>query len=142
MNVKAAENPKCSGFHSLFPRRNDFLIKILSQYRCRWAFFREKFPMEMKATKFRFARLRSLFRLFFGIKFCEIEICVGFELILIKTLQSQIYRSDNTSKMIISKMQNFTRKKKDKTNVKAVADHFFRYAFLVSFAIENASGIY
>jgi hypothetical protein len=35
LNVKAAENPKFSGFHSSFPSRNEFLIKILLQYRCR-----------------------------------------------------------------------------------------------------------
>jgi hypothetical protein len=28
MNVKAAENPKFSGFHSSFPSRNDYVIKI------------------------------------------------------------------------------------------------------------------
>jgi hypothetical protein len=28
-------NPKFSGYHSSFPSRNDFLIKVLSQYRCR-----------------------------------------------------------------------------------------------------------
>jgi hypothetical protein len=35
MNVKVAENPKIFGYHYSFPSRNDFLIKILSQYRCR-----------------------------------------------------------------------------------------------------------
>jgi hypothetical protein len=35
MNVKAAENPKFLGYQSSFPSRNDFLIKVLSQYRCR-----------------------------------------------------------------------------------------------------------
>jgi hypothetical protein len=35
MNVKSAENPKFSGYHSSFLSRNDFLIKVLSQYRCR-----------------------------------------------------------------------------------------------------------
>jgi hypothetical protein len=35
MNVKAAKYPKCSGFHSSFSSRNDFLIKIFSQYRWR-----------------------------------------------------------------------------------------------------------
>jgi hypothetical protein len=54
MNVKATENLKLSGYHSSFPSRNDFLIKVLSQYRCRWGFFRAKFPMKMKAAKFYF----------------------------------------------------------------------------------------
>jgi hypothetical protein len=54
MNVKAAENPKLSGFHSSFPSRNDFLIKVLSQYRCRFGFFR---AMEIKAARFLFPRL-------------------------------------------------------------------------------------
>jgi hypothetical protein len=35
MNVKAAEYQKISGFHSSFPSRNDILVEILSQYRCR-----------------------------------------------------------------------------------------------------------
>jgi hypothetical protein len=35
MNVKAAENPKFSGYYSSFPSKNDFLIKVLSQYICR-----------------------------------------------------------------------------------------------------------
>jgi hypothetical protein len=39
-NVKAAENPKFSGFHSSFPSRNDFLIKILLQYRWKVQNFR------------------------------------------------------------------------------------------------------
>jgi hypothetical protein len=32
---QVAENSKFSGFHSLFLSRNDCLMKILSQYRCR-----------------------------------------------------------------------------------------------------------
>jgi hypothetical protein len=54
MNVKAAENPKFSVYHSSFPSRNDFLIKVPSEYRCRWGFFRAKFSMEMKAAQFCF----------------------------------------------------------------------------------------
>jgi hypothetical protein len=53
INVKAAENPKFSGYHryhSSIPSRNDFLIKVLSQYRCRWGFFRAKFLMEMSSS--------------------------------------------------------------------------------------------
>jgi hypothetical protein len=42
---------KFSGYHSSFPSRNEFLIKVLSQYRCRWEFFRAKLSMEMKAVK-------------------------------------------------------------------------------------------
>jgi hypothetical protein len=35
INVKAAENSKLSGYLFSFPSRNDFLIEVLSQFRCR-----------------------------------------------------------------------------------------------------------
>jgi hypothetical protein len=32
MDVKAAENPKFSGYHSSFPSRNEFLVKVLPRH--------------------------------------------------------------------------------------------------------------
>jgi hypothetical protein len=49
INMEVAGDPKLSGFHSSFPSRKDFLIKVLLQYRCRLGFFR---AIEMTATKF------------------------------------------------------------------------------------------
>jgi hypothetical protein len=54
MNVKAAENPKFSGYRSSSPSRNDqsFFTIHMSL-----GVFRAKFPMEMKAAKLCYWRL-------------------------------------------------------------------------------------